>query len=160
MAANPDQEARERGKASTVVEDDQKHDGKIIYQKKEQNDQLDKTGNYGDLRNTPGSNVDYFAGTQSLLIIVVLLLACIVGFSSRLFAVIRFESIIHEFDPWYVVYDVCGIELKWNYLHNTKFRQKLILNEHGKLYSIKKTCFKLIFKESSICTSYSGNLAY
>ena len=23
------------------------------------------------------------------------------GFASRLFAVIRFESIIHEFDPWF-----------------------------------------------------------
>jgi len=103
MAANSDQGAKKRVKASAVVKDDQKQEGKVIYQKDEQNDQLDKTGNYGDLRNTPGSNVDYFAGTQSLLIIVVLLLACIVGFSSRLFAVIRFESIIHEFDPWYVV---------------------------------------------------------
>uniref|UniRef100_A0A183TRE6 dolichyl-diphosphooligosaccharide--protein glycotransferase n=1 Tax=Schistocephalus solidus TaxID=70667 RepID=A0A183TRE6_SCHSO len=28
-------------------------------------------------------------------------LAWIVGFSSRLFSVIRFESIIHEFDPWF-----------------------------------------------------------
>ena len=40
------------------------------------------------------------AGTQSLLTVVILGLACIVAFSSRLFAVIRFESIIHEFDPW------------------------------------------------------------
>ncbi|MEQ2175745.1 hypothetical protein GOODEAATRI_020923, partial [Goodea atripinnis] len=30
----------------------------------------------------------------------ILFLACLAGFSSRLFAVIRFESIIHEFDPW------------------------------------------------------------
>ena len=28
-------------------------------------------------------------------------LACVAGFASRLFAVIRFESIIHEFDPWF-----------------------------------------------------------
>lgn len=40
------------------------------------------------------------AGSKSLLTFVVLSLACIVGFASRLFAVIRFESIIHEFDPW------------------------------------------------------------
>jgi dolichyl-diphosphooligosaccharide--protein glycosyltransferase len=40
------------------------------------------------------------AGINSLIIFVVLLLAWIAGFSSRLFAVIRFESIIHEFDPW------------------------------------------------------------
>lgn len=39
-------------------------------------------------------------GISSLIIFVVLLLAWIAGFSSRLFAVIRFESIIHEFDPW------------------------------------------------------------
>ena len=45
-------------------------------------------------------SLDVIAGTQSLLIVVILGLACIVSFSSRLFAVIRFESIIHEFDPW------------------------------------------------------------
>jgi len=38
----------------------------------------------------------------SLITVVVLALCCLIGFSSRLFAVIRFESIIHEFDPWYV----------------------------------------------------------
>lgn len=41
------------------------------------------------------------AGYCSLLTFVILLLAWIAGFSSRLFAVIRFESIIHEFDPWF-----------------------------------------------------------
>merc|ERR1712038_1995525 len=41
------------------------------------------------------------AGSKSLIVFVVLAIACIVGFSSRLFAVIRFESIIHEFDPWF-----------------------------------------------------------
>lgn len=45
-------------------------------------------------------SLDVIAGTQSLLIVVILVLACIAAFSSRLFAVIRFESIIHEFDPW------------------------------------------------------------
>ncbi|KAJ8978982.1 hypothetical protein NQ317_001455 [Molorchus minor] len=40
-------------------------------------------------------------GISSLIIFVVLLLAWIAGFASRLFAVIRFESIIHEFDPWF-----------------------------------------------------------
>lgn len=47
-------------------------------------------------------SMDVIAGTQSLLTIIILALACIVSFSSRLFAVIRFESIIHEFDPWWV----------------------------------------------------------
>ncbi|GLV42191.1 Catalytic subunit 3B of the oligosaccharyltransferase complex [Carabus blaptoides fortunei] len=41
------------------------------------------------------------AGYCSLLTFIILLLAWIAGFSSRLFAVIRFESIIHEFDPWF-----------------------------------------------------------
>lgn len=41
------------------------------------------------------------AGYSSLITFAVLLLAWLSGFSSRLFAVIRFESIIHEFDPWF-----------------------------------------------------------
>ena len=45
-------------------------------------------------------SIDVVTGTQSLLTVVILGLACMVAFSSRLFAVIRFESIIHEFDPW------------------------------------------------------------
>lgn len=48
-------------------------------------------------------NYDVIAGAQSLLSIIILGLACTVAFASRLFAVIRFESIIHEFDPWLVV---------------------------------------------------------
>lgn len=40
-------------------------------------------------------------GVKSLLVFSVLLLAWLAGFLSRLFAVIRFESIIHEFDPWF-----------------------------------------------------------
>ena len=36
----------------------------------------------------------------SLIVVTVLALCCLIGFASRLFAVIRFESIIHEFDPW------------------------------------------------------------
>ncbi|KAJ1660980.1 oligosaccharyl transferase stt3 subunit, partial [Dispira simplex] len=43
-------------------------------------------------------------GIQNLLVLLrvsVLLLIAIIAFSSRLFSVIRFESIIHEFDPWF-----------------------------------------------------------
>ncbi|ESP02750.1 hypothetical protein LOTGIDRAFT_110908 [Lottia gigantea] len=40
-------------------------------------------------------------GWKSLLTFFILALAWLAGFSSRLFAVIRFESIIHEFDPWF-----------------------------------------------------------
>ena len=47
-----------------------------------------------------GNHIDVLVGAQSLLTVVVLSLCCVISFSSRLFAVIRFESIIHEFDPW------------------------------------------------------------
>nr|CAI5860782.1 unnamed protein product [Callosobruchus analis] len=47
------------------------------------------------------SKLNSKTGISSLIIFVILLLAWIAGFSSRLFAVIRFESIIHEFDPWF-----------------------------------------------------------
>lgn len=40
------------------------------------------------------------AGLSTLITVTVLTLAWLAGFASRLFAVIRFESIIHEFDPW------------------------------------------------------------
>ncbi|XP_055333682.1 dolichyl-diphosphooligosaccharide--protein glycosyltransferase subunit STT3B-like [Paramacrobiotus metropolitanus] len=40
-------------------------------------------------------------GFLALFPILVLALAWIVGFCSRLFAVVRFEAIIHEFDPWF-----------------------------------------------------------
>lgn len=39
--------------------------------------------------------------SKGLLTIFILVLAWMVGFFSRLFSVIRFESIIHEFDPWF-----------------------------------------------------------
>ena len=45
---------------------------------------------------------DFFEGAQSLITVVVLGLCCLAAFCIRLFAVIRFESIIHEFDPWLV----------------------------------------------------------
>ena len=40
------------------------------------------------------------AGYKSILVVLILLITWVLGFSARLFAVIRFESIIHEFDPW------------------------------------------------------------
>ncbi|KAI1280466.1 Dolichyl-diphosphooligosaccharide--protein glycosyltransferase subunit STT3B [Halotydeus destructor] len=40
-------------------------------------------------------------GRQHLLRFSILAIAWLAGFCSRLFAVIRFESIIHEFDPWF-----------------------------------------------------------
>lgn len=57
-------------------------------------------GNENLLEESKQRSKDVIAGARSLLIVTVLGLACIVAFSSRLFAVIRFESIIHEFDPW------------------------------------------------------------
>lgn len=40
-------------------------------------------------------------GVKTLLTVVVLACICITGFMVRLFSVIRYESIIHEFDPWF-----------------------------------------------------------
>ena len=59
-------------------------------------------GNGNLLEESKQRSQDVIAGAQSLLVVTVLGLACVVAFSSRLFAVIRFESIIHEFDPWWV----------------------------------------------------------
>ena len=106
-AKSADQEARKRTKATSVVESSEKSEEKVVHVKRDEKERkkgTEKAENYDDLTSPPSANVDYFAGTQSLLIIVVLILACMVGFSSRLFAVIRFESIIHEFDPWYVLF--------------------------------------------------------
>jgi len=50
----------------------------------------------GDIRSALSNR----GGWKSLIAFFVLALAWLAGFSSRLFAVIRFESIIHEFDPW------------------------------------------------------------
>ncbi|CAF0776707.1 unnamed protein product [Adineta steineri] len=41
------------------------------------------------------------AGLKSLITVIILICVCISGFISRLFSIIRFESVIHEFDPWF-----------------------------------------------------------
>lgn len=41
-------------------------------------------------------------GVKTLLVVISLACVCLTGFMSRLFSVIRYESIIHEFDPWWV----------------------------------------------------------
>jgi len=38
---------------------------------------------------------------EVLLRSLILSLICVVAFSTRLFSVLRYESIIHEFDPWF-----------------------------------------------------------
>jgi hypothetical protein len=40
------------------------------------------------------------AGIRTLLVIGSLAAIWLTGFMTRLFSVIRYESIIHEFDPW------------------------------------------------------------
>ncbi len=61
------------------------------------------SGTGSSSKSSPSAATAFFnpAGSKSLIVFVVLALAWVVGFSSRLFAVIRFESIIHEFDPWF-----------------------------------------------------------
>lgn len=48
--------------------------------------------------NAMSKGPDYIS---SIIKVLVLLLTAFVSLSSRLFSVIRFESIIHEFDPWF-----------------------------------------------------------
>jgi len=48
-----------------------------------------------------GMNNKRYVGSLSLITFAVLVIAWLTGFLSRLFSVIRFESIIHEFDPWF-----------------------------------------------------------
>jgi len=49
----------------------------------------------------PQLSAETFANVKSLLRILILASIAGAAVSSRLFAVIRFESIIHEFDPWF-----------------------------------------------------------
>ncbi|GFQ69147.1 dolichyl-diphosphooligosaccharide--protein glycosyltransferase subunit STT3B [Trichonephila clavata] len=58
-------------------------------------------GTKGSTRVPPQSTIWQNVGGLSLLKFTILTLAWLLGFSTRLFAVIRFESIIHEFDPWF-----------------------------------------------------------
>ena len=48
------------------------------------------------------------AAPTSLFMIAILIIARISGFFSRLFAVIRFENIVHEIDPYgaYAIFSV------------------------------------------------------
>ena len=41
------------------------------------------------------NGADTYGGVTTLLVFLILALAWVVGFSSRLFAIVRFESIIH-----------------------------------------------------------------
>jgi dolichyl-diphosphooligosaccharide--protein glycosyltransferase len=54
-------------------------------------------------RNSKSQNSGLFnpTGVKTLLVFVALACIYITGFMSRLFSVIRYESIIHEFDPWF-----------------------------------------------------------
>ena len=54
----------------------------------------------GDLPTDPGAGLLNLTGVKTLLLVTALTCVCITGFMTRLFSVIRYESIIHEFDPW------------------------------------------------------------
>jgi len=56
----------------------------------------------GDIQPTDSSTgLLNLTGVKTLLLVTALTCVCITGFMTRLFSVIRYESIIHEFDPWY-----------------------------------------------------------
>lgn len=100
------------------------------------------------------------AGWSSLITFAVLLLAWISGFSSRLFAVIRFESIIHEFDPWYgsIFHSIS------NYIH------KLNCIRHSNavyMYAcvcacmcVLRACYVLLIKVIRLQVQLPGNRIY
>jgi dolichyl-diphosphooligosaccharide---protein glycosyltransferase len=62
------------------------------------NDKSSKTSSSSDDSDTGIFNS---TGIKTLLVFTALACVCITGFMSRLFSVIRYESIIHEFDPWF-----------------------------------------------------------
>lgn len=80
------------------------------------------------------------AGYSSLITFAVLLLAWISGFSSRLFAVIRFESIIHEFDPWWVV----DIENVINIIFENKKKCHFRFNYRATAYMVEHGFYKFL----------------
>ena len=66
-------------------------------EKKEENDAV--SNQQDAVPNSKFSSTSFY-GVQYLLTFFILGAAWVVAFFSRLFAVVRFESIIHEFDPW------------------------------------------------------------
>ena len=90
--------------ATTEVQEKKEKEGSTELPTKaptEETQDSEKSAEKGNLlEETQQRSMDFLAGAQSLLTVVVLALCCVISFSSRLFAVIRFESIIHEFDPW------------------------------------------------------------
>ena len=90
----------------TTVEDAKQSETKPESQEVPSKDEPRVVKSKEKLRESQGNHIDVLVGAQSLLTVLVLSLCCVISFSSRLFAVIRFESIIHEFDPWYVRDDV------------------------------------------------------
>lgn len=67
--------------------------------KKEENADIDNQQDAAANKNNKFNSASIY-GAQYLLTFFILGAAWIVAFFSRLFAVVRFESIIHEFDPW------------------------------------------------------------
>lgn len=43
----------------------------------------------------------YLREWTPIFIIIILLLTCAISFMIRIFSVIKFESVIHEYDPWF-----------------------------------------------------------
>ncbi len=56
----------------------------------------------GNVNNDANAALLNVTGVKTLLLVTALACVCLTGFMTRLFSVIRYESIIHEFDPWYL----------------------------------------------------------
>ncbi|VDN18239.1 unnamed protein product [Gongylonema pulchrum] len=70
-------------------------------------------------------------GITSLLTFVILVLAWLVGFASRLFAIVRFESIIHEFDPWQRKKKISFVSAFSSYCYRFNYRATRYMVEQG-----------------------------
>lgn len=69
-----------------------------------------------------------YLGSLSLITFAVLTIAWLTGFLSRLFSVIRFESIIHEFDPWWGTRSNDMMSISNNNMYKRRMLKMLLLN--------------------------------
>jgi len=74
---------------------------------------------------TPTVDNEDLSGIPTVLKYTILGLICLLAFSIRLFAVVRYESVIHEFDPYfnfrttkYLAHEGFLEFLNWYVLHN------------------------------------------
>ena len=58
-------------------------------------------------KQTLRTGLNYLNANKSALRATILFLIALMGFGQRLFSIVRYESIIHEFDPWFNYRQLC-----------------------------------------------------